>query len=146
MLTSFFGDIPCHEYVCNATRHVYKANAIGRSAKTVREFLEKHYDEDATNSEHDTIKLAIKALMEVVQSGSKNMEVAIMRRKQELKVSQNRNNDFHRIVADSASFIWNYNNMLLNFFKASFTETLLQYNSITNRTQYAPNVGFMSFD
>ena len=38
------------------------------------------------NSEHNTIKLAIKALMEVVQSGSKNMEVAVMRRRQELKV------------------------------------------------------------
>ena len=63
-----------------------KANAIGRSAKTVREFLEKHYEEDVVKSEHDTIKLALKGLMEVVQSGSKNMEVAIMRRGESLKV------------------------------------------------------------
>ena len=69
-----------------------QANAIGRSAKTVREFLEKHYEETKTDSEHDTIKLAIKALMEVVQSGSKNMEAAIMTRKRELQVTQNRRN------------------------------------------------------
>ena len=54
----------------------------------MREFLEKHYEETKTDSEHDTIKLAVKALMEVVQSGSKNMEVAIMRRKKELQVKK----------------------------------------------------------
>lgn len=42
-----------------------QANAIGRSAKTVREFLEKHYSEEVANSDDETIKLAIKALLEV---------------------------------------------------------------------------------
>jgi 20S proteasome alpha/beta subunit len=37
-----------------------QANAIGRQAKTVREFLEKNYDE-----EHSAKKLAIRSLMEV---------------------------------------------------------------------------------
>ncbi len=41
----------------------WKANAIGKSSKTVREFLEKHYTEDMTRE--DTIKLAVKSLLEV---------------------------------------------------------------------------------
>ena len=67
---------------------VHQANAIGRSAKTVREFLEKNYTAEVVSSEKETIKLALKALLEVVQSGSKNMEVAVMRRKQPLEVWQ----------------------------------------------------------
>lgn len=42
-----------------------QANAIGRSAKTVREFLEKNYTDEAIASDNDAIKLAIKALLEV---------------------------------------------------------------------------------
>lgn len=59
-----------------------QANAIGRSSKTVREFLEENYNDDVANSEQETIKLAIKALLEVVQSGSKSMDIAVMRKKQ----------------------------------------------------------------
>ncbi|KAK2188960.1 hypothetical protein NP493_119g08022 [Ridgeia piscesae] len=70
----------------SGTYHAWKANAIGRSAKTVREFLEKYYQDDLVKSERETIKLALKALLEVVQSGSKNMEVAIMRRNKPLKM------------------------------------------------------------
>ena len=44
---------------------VLQANAIGRSAKTVREFLEKHYTDEVADSDDETIKLAIKALLEV---------------------------------------------------------------------------------
>merc|ERR1739838_1160808 len=47
----------------------WKANAIGRNAKTVREFLEKNYDKE---------KVAGKALLEVVQSGGKNLEICVM--------------------------------------------------------------------
>lgn len=43
-----------------------QANAIGRSAKTVREFLEKNYTEEAIAGDNETIKLAIKALLEVM--------------------------------------------------------------------------------
>jgi len=71
-------------YVCFCGQ----ANAIGRSAKTVREFLEKHYAEDQVATERGTIKLALKALLEVVQSGSRNMEVAVMRRREPLRVSK----------------------------------------------------------
>jgi len=63
----------------SGTYHEWKANAIGRNAKTVREFLEKNYSADNVASEDLTIKLAIKALLEVVQSGGKNLEVAVMR-------------------------------------------------------------------
>ncbi|RKP00452.1 hypothetical protein CXG81DRAFT_13210 [Caulochytrium protostelioides] len=54
----------------------WKATAIGRSSATVRTFLEKHWtaglDEDAA------VKLAVKGLLEVVQTGAKNLEVAVM--------------------------------------------------------------------
>jgi len=53
----------------------WKANAIGRSSKTVREFLEKNYKDEGPQQ---SIKLAIKALLEVVESG-KNIEVVVVR-------------------------------------------------------------------
>ena len=56
--------------------HIRKANAIGRSSKTVREFLERNYKEDMDREE--TIKLTVKSLLEVVQTGAKNIEIAIM--------------------------------------------------------------------
>ncbi|GAA5897904.1 proteasome core particle subunit alpha 4 [Sporobolomyces salmoneus] len=54
----------------------WKANAIGRSSKTVREFLEKNWKPELTNSE--TIQLAVKSLLEVVQTGAKNIDLAVM--------------------------------------------------------------------
>lgn len=53
-----------------------KANAIGRSSKTVREFLEKNHKDDMTREE--SIKLAVKSLLEVVQTGAKNIEISVM--------------------------------------------------------------------
>lgn len=53
-----------------------KANAIGRSSKTVREFLERNHKDDMDREE--TIRLTIKSLLEVVQTGAKNIEIAIM--------------------------------------------------------------------
>jgi len=58
----------------------WKANATGRSAKTVKEFLEKYYTPEEVTNENGTVKLAIRALLEVVQSGQKNLEIAVMRR------------------------------------------------------------------
>lgn len=53
-----------------------QANAIGRSSKTVREFLEKNHKDDMTREE--SIKLAVKSLLEVVQTGAKNIEISVM--------------------------------------------------------------------
>jgi len=53
-----------------------KANAIGRSSKTVREFLERNHKDDLDRD--TTIELTIKSLLEVVQTGAKNIEIAIM--------------------------------------------------------------------
>lgn len=52
------------------------ANAIGRGAKTVREYLEKEWEPELARN--DAIKLAIQALLEVVQTGASSMEIAVM--------------------------------------------------------------------
>ncbi|XP_012583607.1 PREDICTED: proteasome subunit alpha type-7 [Condylura cristata] len=70
----------------SGTYHAWKANAIGRGAKSVREFLEKNYTDEAIDTDDLTVKLVIKALLEVVQSGGKNIELAVMRRDQPLKI------------------------------------------------------------
>ena len=56
--------------------HDRKSNAIGRSSKTVREFLERNHKDDMDRQE--TIKLTVKSLLEVVQTGAKNIEIAVM--------------------------------------------------------------------
>lgn len=57
--------------------NAWKAHAIGRSAKTVKEFLEKNYEENLTDEQ--TIKLTVKSLLEVVQTGAKNIEVSVLK-------------------------------------------------------------------
>jgi len=72
------------EYGVNMVLWNRKANAIGRSSKTVREFLERNYKEDMDREE--TIKLTVKSLLEVVQTGAKNIEIAIMEPGKEMEV------------------------------------------------------------
>ncbi|KAN0018813.1 hypothetical protein ACTFIV_007333 [Dictyostelium citrinum] len=57
----------------------WKAAAIGRSSKSVSEFLEKNYTDV---SDEESIKLAVRALLEIVESGNKNIEIAVIRNKQ----------------------------------------------------------------
>jgi hypothetical protein len=70
--------------MCGCVWGCRKANAIGRSSKTVREFLERNYKEDMDREE--TIKLTVKSLLEVVQTGAKNIEIAIMEPGKEMEV------------------------------------------------------------
>jgi len=60
----------------------WKAVAIGRNQKTVKEYLEKNYTEETSA---DSVKLACRALLEVVEAGGKNIEVAILRKGQQLE-------------------------------------------------------------
>lgn len=56
----------------------WKANAIGgRNEKAVQDFLEKNWTNNL--GEDAAIRLTIKALLEVVDSGAKNMEVAVLK-------------------------------------------------------------------
>lgn len=61
----------------SGTYSAWKANAIGRNNTSVREFLEKHFQTDMGDDE--AIRLAIRSLLEVVESGSKNIEIAVLR-------------------------------------------------------------------
>ena len=59
------------------THSRWKAQVIGgRNAKSLREFLEKQYQPDLTQAA--AIKLAIQALLEVVDSGAKTMELCVV--------------------------------------------------------------------
>jgi 20S proteasome alpha/beta subunit len=53
---------------------LWRANAIGKNSKALREYLEKNHRDNLTADE--TIRLAIETLMEVVES-SKNIEISV---------------------------------------------------------------------
>ena len=62
----------------SGTYFAWKANAIGgRNFKNMREFLEKEWTEGL--SEADATKLTVKTLLEVVDAGVQNMEIAVAR-------------------------------------------------------------------
>ena len=65
-----------------------QACAIGRSSKTVREFLEKNYVD--TLERDEAIKLTVKSLLEVVQTGAKNIEISVMEEYGKITVSRGR--------------------------------------------------------
>ncbi|KAL6950914.1 Proteasome subunit alpha type-4 [Hanseniaspora vineae] len=63
------------------------AQAIGRNSKTVREFLEKNYDKDSLPAnESEAVLLTIKALLEVVQTGAKNIEIAVVKANNDITI------------------------------------------------------------
>ncbi|KAF8410418.1 hypothetical protein HHK36_002947 [Tetracentron sinense] len=66
----------------SGTFSAWKANATGRNSNSMREFLEKNYKE---TSGQETVKLTIRALLEVVESGGKNIEIAVMTREHGLR-------------------------------------------------------------
>jgi len=69
----------------SGTYSAWKGTAIGRNSKPVREFLEKNYTETLAESDDETIKLTVKALMEVVDAGNKSLEIAVLRKGQPIR-------------------------------------------------------------
>ena len=53
----------------------WKANAVGRNSKAIREYLEKNFEETEGK---ETQLLALKALTEMVEPSSKNIDVAVI--------------------------------------------------------------------
>lgn len=100
LIVGFDYDGTSHLYQTDpsGTYHEWKANAIGRNAKSVREFLEKNYTDETYESDALSIKLAIRALLEVVQSGSKNVEIAVARRNRPLEMMSGE--EIERIMAE----------------------------------------------
>lgn len=100
LIVGFDYDGTSHLYQTDpsGTYHEWKANAIGRNAKSVREFLEKNYIDETYESDALCIKLAIRALLEVVQSGSKNVEIAVARRNRPLEMLSA--DEIERIMAE----------------------------------------------
>ncbi|CAL9208415.1 unnamed protein product [Musa hybrid cultivar] len=66
----------------SGTFSAWKANATGRNSNSMREFLEKNYKE---TSGQETVKLAIRTLLEVVESGGKNIEIAVLTKEHGLR-------------------------------------------------------------
>lgn len=64
----------------------WKAVAIGRHDQSVIEYMEKNYVEDM--SRDACVNFAIKSLLEVVESGSKNIELLILRHKESTYLSE----------------------------------------------------------
>jgi len=64
----------------SGTYNEWTGNAIGRNSKNVIEYLEKHLVDPSSLSEEAALHLIISALLEVVESGGKNIEVGVVRR------------------------------------------------------------------
>lgn len=58
----------------------WKANCAGRSTKQIKDFLEKNYKEGLDVKE--TLQLACKSLMDVVESGAKNIDLVVITEKE----------------------------------------------------------------
>jgi len=88
LIAGFDPDGTPHLYTTepSGTYTEWMANATGRSAKTVREFLEKQFTTEAVETLDLTVKLAVRGLLEVVQSGAKNLEVVIMQHNQPMRI------------------------------------------------------------
>ena len=78
--------LSCRRGSCQATlplpvrricERIWYLASVQQMCAQVREYLEKNYSETSGN---DTVKLALKALTETVEAGSKNIEVAVVTR------------------------------------------------------------------
>uniref|UniRef100_A0A914PFF0 Proteasome subunit alpha type n=2 Tax=Panagrolaimus TaxID=55784 RepID=A0A914PFF0_9BILA len=57
----------------------YLASSTGRGEKPIREYLEEHYTDDNIKDEDSVLKLIIRSLSQVVQSGAQNIEISVMK-------------------------------------------------------------------
>jgi len=73
------GDPHLYQTDPSGTYSEWSANAIGRNSKMVVEYLEKHYKEEKMDEEA-SIRLTVQALLEVVESGSKNIQVYVLKK------------------------------------------------------------------
>ena len=72
----FEGDAPrLFQTDPSGTFSEWKANAVGRNSKTIREYLEKNFEDTEGRA---TQILALKALTEMVEPSSKNIDLAIL--------------------------------------------------------------------
>jgi len=67
----------------SGTYYSWKATAIGKNSKTVQDFLEAKYKEDLDDD--GTVRLALKALLEVTEASGKNIDVVMVRKGQPTK-------------------------------------------------------------
>jgi 20S proteasome subunit alpha 4 len=78
----------------------WKATAIGKNSKTVTDFLEKKYEGDM--DEDTTLKLAIKALLEVTEASTNNIEVVMIKKDGPEWVSEAKLEPLLKLLDDSA--------------------------------------------
>ena len=79
------------------THSRWNAQVIGgRNAKSLREFLEKNYTKDM--SEQDAVKLGIQSLLEVVDSGAKNMEICVVRETEKVVLEEKEVDDVVKAI------------------------------------------------
>uniref|UniRef100_A0A1I8C309 Proteasome subunit alpha type n=1 Tax=Meloidogyne hapla TaxID=6305 RepID=A0A1I8C309_MELHA len=71
-----------HLYITEPSGVYYEllAGVVGRNEKVVKEYLEEHYKDETTANQHAALKLVVRALIPVVQTGARNMEIAVMTR------------------------------------------------------------------
>uniref|UniRef100_A0A914N0X9 Uncharacterized protein n=1 Tax=Meloidogyne incognita TaxID=6306 RepID=A0A914N0X9_MELIC len=64
------------------------AGSIGRNEKVVKEYLEENYNDGNVSNENLVLKLVVKALVPVVQTGARNMEISVLKRDNEGNIVQ----------------------------------------------------------
>jgi 20S proteasome subunit alpha 4 len=79
----------------------WRAAVIGRNSKTVLDFMEKDYKDGMTRDE--CVRFAIKSLLEVVESGSKNIELVILRHRETQYLTDEELFDFVQAVEKERS-------------------------------------------
>merc|ERR1711879_673218 len=77
------GSVRLFHTIPSGTFSEWQANAVGGESDMVMEFLEEHYK--AELPEDETIKLAVKALMETVEKGEKSIDIAVLTANKKLR-------------------------------------------------------------